>query len=119
MTYESLDAGAFACASRSTAIRGGICPRRRASVQGDGPGPNPASAVTFEERNKSAQYLDASGDWALFKLVGKGQCRRADPEHFRLTLSKDSHRVVVVIDALRVNNVFAGLSALHGFRCGG
>ena len=49
----------------------------------------------------------------------KGQLAKIDPEHFRVTLGKDSHRVVMVIDALRVNNVFAGLSALHGFRCGG
>jgi type VI secretion system protein ImpL len=84
------------------------------------PGPKPGTAtVTFEERGKAAQHLIGEGDWALFKLMAQGVVSAADADHFRLTIGKDKYKVVIGIDAMRVNNVFAGLTTLHGFRCGG
>jgi len=84
------------------------------------PGPKPGTAVvTFEERGKMAQPVAAEGDWALFKLMAQGLVTRVDAEHFRLTIGKDKYKVVIGIDALRVNNVFAELNTLHNFRCGG
>ena len=84
------------------------------------PGPKPGSAVvTFDERGKISQNVVGEGDWALFKLMAQGLVSRVDAEHFKLTIGKDKYKVVIKIDAMRVNNVFAGLSTLHSFRCGG
>jgi type VI secretion system protein ImpL len=83
------------------------------------PGPKPGRAVvTFGDHDKMAK-VSAEGDWAWFKVMDQGSITKIDPEHFRLAIGKDKYRVVITIDALRGNNVFGGLDALHSFRCGG
>ena len=84
------------------------------------PGPKPGTVdVTFEERNKPAQHLVTSGDWALFKLLAKGGLTRIDDEHWKLTVGMDKYSVAMIFDAMKVNNVFAGFETLKNFRCGG
>ena len=84
------------------------------------PGPKPGTVdVTFEERNKQAQHLVTSGDWALFKLLAKGSLARVDDEHWKPWVGMDKYSVVMIIDAMKVNNVFAGVDTLKNFRCGG
>jgi hypothetical protein len=84
------------------------------------PGPKPGSAaVTFEERLKPAQSVSADGEWALFKLLDRGQLSRIGPERFRWSITVGSHGVALLIDALTVNNAFGGFDTLRNFKCGG
>ncbi len=84
------------------------------------PGPKPGTVdISFEERNKQAQHLVTLGDWALFKLLAKGSLVRVDDEHWKLTVGMDKYSVTMIIDAMKVNNVFAGVDTLKNFRCGG
>jgi type VI secretion system protein ImpL len=118
----------FAELTNATAVRveiDGSTPAPRYAHDGDRswklkwPGDKPGAVVTFEQRGKPAQYLEARGDWALFRLLAMGPRKNQSGERFDVELVKDQARVVLRIDGMQVNSAFTGFNELRAFRCGG
>lgn len=79
-----------------------------------GPGGMTSVRVTFDPAASTTTALSASGPWALFRLLAKGQ-RRGGDDHFQITFAQDDRRAMFDWQA-SANSAFApGL--LKGFRC--
>ena len=59
---------------------------------------------------------EASGPWALFRLIAQGTLQQIAPDRFTLVFNHDGHRVAFAIRAASVVNPLAANPTL-GFRC--
>jgi type VI secretion system protein ImpL len=59
---------------------------------------------------------EASGPWALFRLIGQGHLTRLSPDRFLLSFESDGHRVVFSLRAASVLNPLAE-NPMRVFRC--
>ena len=96
-----------------TAPRGSDSP---ADVSWPADGGNLAELVYTPLKGPDVTLADASGPWALFRLIGKGHLSRLSEDRFLLSFTDGSHRVSFTIRAASVLNPLVG-TALHAFRC--
>ena len=78
-----------------------------------GPGGMATARVTFDPPVSSTSALSASGPWALFRLLAKGQ-RRGGDNHFQVVFAQDDRRAVFDV---QVAGSALSPGLLKGFRC--
>ncbi|MBW4024266.1 MAG: type VI secretion system membrane subunit TssM [Proteobacteria bacterium] len=117
-TPTTVDAGAkqvqlMLGATTITATRGVETP---ATVTWPSDGGSIARLVVTPASGPAVTLAEASGPWALFRLIGQGRLLRLSQDRFLLSFDGDGHRVVFAVRAASVHNPLAE-NPMRAFRC--
>jgi type VI secretion system protein ImpL len=87
-----------------------------AEVTWPGAGGSTARLVYTPTSGPDVTLAEASGPWALFRLIGQGHLSRLSQDRFLLSFESDGHRVVFSLHAASVLNPLAE-NPMRVFRC--